>query len=95
MFEIQIKVEEDKGLRDTSGKCGFYENDKMYILYLEKYIYGGRHYGKKLLEDRTENINFEKYSQNDRLEEILMQIVEDSGITTKHKDAVQRYKKGY
>lgn len=48
---------------------------------------------KKLLEDRTENINFEKYSQNDRLEEILMQIVEDSGITTKHKDAVQRYKK--
>ena len=48
---------------------------------------------KKLLEDRTENINFEKYSQNDRLEEILMQIVEDSGITTKHKDSVQRYKK--
>ena len=50
MFEIQIKVEEDKGLRDTSGECGFYEKTiKMYILYLEKYIYGGRHYGKKII----------------------------------------------
>lgn len=48
---------------------------------------------KKLLEDKKENINFEKYSQNDRLEEILMQIVEDSGITTKHRVFKTLYRK--
>lgn len=47
---------------------------------------------EKTLKEKIEDSNFAKYGENDILEKILMRIVEDKGVKTKHIIAIKRYK---